>query len=272
MDKRIIAGIVIFFFAVTAYAGGLPYQSDTAPAPDFKFQPIKKSAKGRPYIGIIAGASIANIGKLQIDETANPVAGHNKYLPTNKHSSAVLYGINGGYEFKIKSNLLLSLGLGIYQSSNHSSKGQRWAVYPYDPSSNSHEFDYEYKVQSTRLMLETQFAWPVHFSKIKLIPFVSLGAGPALSFANSYQETEVAPVGASVSFKTKTNIRFAYQLGAGISCPFNADQSRLSIAYRYVDLGKAHFNSRADNLPYQLDVGKIKAHEVYLSYTHLFNF
>ena len=247
MDKKILAGIIVLFLAATA------------------------NAKGRPYIGIIAGASIAKIGKLQIDETADPVEGHNKYLSTNKHYGAVLYGINGGYEFKIKSNLLLSLGLGIYQSSNYSSKGQRWGIY-YAPDSVSHEFDYEYKVQSTRLMLEGQFAWPVRFGKTKLIPFVSLGAGSALNFANSYQETKIAPVGSSVPFKTKTNIRFAYQLGAGISCPFNADQSRLSIAYRYVDLGKAHFNSRADNLPYQLDVGKIKAHEVYLSYTHLFNF
>lgn len=224
---------------------------------------------GYPYFGIIAGASFTNIGKEQTDTSLGTQGLHYKYLSTDSYSGAVLYGINGGYEFKVRSNMLLSLGLGVYQGSNYSAKGQEFVVNPVGDS--SFRTDYTYKVRSTRLMLETQLAWRVYISHTeKIIPFITMGAGSALNYANSYHEADPA-IGNRADFKPHSNICFAYQLGAGISYPFNDDNSRLSISYRYIDLGKARFGARESGSAYFLDVGNIKANEIFIGYVHLFN-
>jgi opacity protein-like surface antigen len=227
--------------------------------------------RGHPYFGVITGSSIAKIGESQLDTTAGIDTGYTQYVHTNNYYGAFLYGINGGYEFKLGSNGLLSLGLGIYQTTDYHSRGQVWEVDA--PSGTStHQFDYEYKIHSNRFMAEAQFGWQFALKKIKLIPFVSFGIGPSLNFASYYSETAVYPdASASPGFNSHINTSFAYQLGAGIAYPLT-NYNRLSIAYRYADSGKAHFSSREGYPAYQLDTGRIRANEVYIGYTHLFDF
>jgi hypothetical protein len=235
----------------------------------------EKSVIGHPYLGIMAGMGFAKVDSNQQLDTTVTDDEYDKYLPANNLYSAAVYGLNGGYEFIISSNGLLSLGVGVYQSSDYRAKGQVWHVY--EPNGNDHIYDYRYRLQSTRFMFETQFAWQFDFKKIKLIPFISFGVGSALNFANSYEET---PVNSSAEvvpgFGSNKNTSFAYQLGAGIACPFSNDRDRLFVAYKYVDLGKAQFNARemvnGINGTYRLDVKKIIANEIYIGYTHLFNF
>jgi hypothetical protein len=235
----------------------------------------KKSAIGRPYFGIVVGVGIGRVGGEQQADTTDLMEYNEfyEYLPANNFYSAAVYGINGGYEFIGSSNGLLSLGVGVYQNSNYHGSGQIWHVLEFD--GRYHTFDYEYKLQSTRFMLETQFAWQFEFEKMKLIPFVSLGAGPSLNFANSYQETVADTTIMSVKseFRSNRNTSFAYQLGAGIAYPFNADCDRLFIAYRYIDLGTAQFNTTGVvGATYQLSVEKNRSNEIYIGYTHLFDF
>jgi len=240
-------------------------------------EPIKKvykdAASVYPYLSVVAGASVANIGKDQQD-IINMIRGtsyvYDQYSPANNYYSGVVaYGINGGYEFNIGAKALLSLGLGIYQNSKHSAKGKAYVVYR---GINAGEFEYEYNLQSTRFMAESQLAWQVDLNnKTKLIPFVLFGVGSSLNFVDNYKETstdEDAVV--RLGFESNTSTSFAYQIGVGIACPLNSN-NRLFATYRYVDLGQAHFGNRVD-YSYQLDVGKTGAHEVYLGYTHLFGF
>lgn len=232
--------------------------------------------ESHPYLSVMAGTGTSNkIGKQQLDTTPGINNGYWQYLSDSNYYTTIVCGLNGGYEFKLKTDILLSLGLGIYQNLNYHSNGQVWYVYlsPVQPQT-THEFNYEYKVLNTRLMLETQLAWPFCINNTRLIPFILLGIGPSLNLANSYQQKvvnsetnwQLLP-----DFRTKSTISFAYQLGLGMAYPFNSDRSRLFIAYRYVDLGHAYFTGREDYL-YQLDTGRIRANEVYLGYTHLFNF
>lgn len=231
----------------------------------------EKSVICHPYLGIMAGMSFADIGKQQLDTTPGIYYGYDKYVPTDDHSTVFVYGINGGYEFKLGTRGLLSLGMGIYQNSNYISKGKVWNINDVY-GINEHALNYEYKLQNTRFMFETQFAWQFNFKKTKLIPFVSLGVGPSLNFTNSYEDTKITPSATSRIFKSNQNTSLAYQVGAGVAYPFSNDRDRLFAAYRYVDSGKAHFNDPDGDSTYQLDVGRIRSNEICIGYTHLFDF
>ena len=167
---------------------------------------------------------------------------------------------------------LLSLGAGIYQNTNYHAKGLTIS-----PANNNEVFhNYEYRLQSTRFMVETQLAWQINFlNEKKLIPFISFGVGPSLNYANHYEEGKNMLFDRS-SFGSKTNTGFAYQLGVGLAFPFNTDHDRLFAAYRFVDLGVAKFavgtNTDHDYNPGYLNVGRVRSSEVCVGYTHLFDF
>jgi len=292
---KIAIGTAVTLFAVTinAFAYG-PEVSSTVTTPVFdsqskslnkpqststavtKFTTEKvsqKTAIGHPYLSIMVGVGFAKIGEQQSDTTAEIFGVQVQYFPNKEnYYGSPVYGINGGYEFKLGSSGLLALGIGLYESSNYNSKGQVWQKNE-DADTNTHAFDYEYKLQSTRLMLEAQLAWQFDLNKIKVIPFISLGAGSSLNFANSYEETAVDVPNPVAGFSSHRNTNFAYQLGAGIAIPFNNEHDRFFVAYKYVDLGKAQFNIRpGDPFLYQLNVGRIKTNEVCVGYTRLFGF
>jgi len=163
--------------------------------------------------------------------------------------------------------------LGLYQTTDYRATGDVWNI-DESTSTNTHLATYEYKLYSTRLMAETQLAVALDFKNATLMPFISVGIGSSLNAARSYEEkpTDHATFTAS-GFKPNLKPSFAYQFGAGLACPFNAGHDRLFAAYRFADLGQAHFK-KADNAPsaanMQLDIGKIRAHEVFVGYTHLF--
>jgi hypothetical protein len=122
-------------------------------------------------------------------------------------------------------------------------------------------------------MFEAQLAKVIKGMVIEVIPFINLGIGPSINYANSYQNEHVGKTGALGGFKNAWNVDCSYQLGLGLAIPFNTRQNRVAIGYRYVNLGTAKFNATDyDEEPkYKLDIGKIKSHEVYISYTHLFS-
>lgn len=231
--------------------------------------PSKFNKKNSLYLKALIGINLSNVGKQQLDTTAGPINGYTQYIPNNTYYSSISYGAGGGYEFKL-GYATLSLGIGIYQNSNNLATGQIWDI---EPSNYTHILNYQYKVFSSRFMLETQLGRMFQLNNtIKIMPFVLFGIGPALNFANSYRETVVYPNASRSNFNSKLNISLSYQIGAGISYPFNNDHSRLSITYRYVDLGKAIFDSKNELPKFKLDIGRIRTNEIYLTYTHLFDF
>jgi opacity protein-like surface antigen len=260
------------------YIATLP-PSNTAPPPT---KVLKKSPPITPrlsgymptnhfYVGAILGIDIANIGKNQLDNTFDPLNGSNQYLATgSSHDLAGIYGLNGGYEFSLGEHTLWSFGLGIYQTSEHTSKGEAWNIFP--DGTTDHVANYQYSLNAFRVMAETELGWQFNLQKASIIPFISLGIGSASNSAHSYEETAITSVNSlEAGFRSNTKTNFAYQLGAGLNYQFENNQDRLGLAYRYADLGNAEFDSRpAAPYTYKLDVGKIKTHEVYLIYTHLF--
>lgn len=208
MYKIIIStAVTLLILTTNAVAGGLdiaPFVFDSKATPPNKPQRtptvatkittekvFQKTIIGHPYLSAMIGAGFAKIGEQQSDTTAGIPGVQSQYFPNKEnYYGSPVYGVNGGYEFKLGSNGLLSLGIGLYESSNYNSKGQAWEVN--EPAGiNINNFDYEYKLQSTRLMLETQFAWQFYLNKTKVIPFILLGVGSSLNFANSYEETVV---------------------------------------------------------------------------------
>lgn len=237
-----------------------------------KLDPIiaKGKSTGHVYLGIMGGVSIAKVGEeiSYVDGEASFI--DDQYSPDSGYRSvAVAYGINGGYEFNLSPRVLLSFGIGIYQDLNNDAEGKLSLVY--DGISDD-RFDYKYNFLSTRFMFEGQLGWQFYLNnKRKLIPFVLLGAGPALNYVSNYKDNAASTFNVAESgFSSHTTTSFSYQLGAGIAYTVN-EHGRLFTTYRYVDLGKAHFGSSA-NYPYQLDIGKTKTQEIYLGYTYLFNF
>ncbi len=245
------------------------YNSDKVSATKFSPEITQKTSTGHPYLSIMGGVSIAKVGKEQNDMTGETSYIYNGYAPANYSSGIVAYGINGGYEFNLSPKVLLSLGLGIYQNLNHKAKGK---VYLVASDTNNHMFDYEYNLLSTRFMAEGQLAWQFCLgNKTKLIPFFSLGVGPSLNYVSNYNEQPVNQNHeVAAGFRSNTVTSLSYQVGGGVAFTVS-DHSRLFTAYKYADLGQAHFNNKVD-ASYQLDVGKTKAHEIYFGYTYLFDF
>lgn len=277
MSKLFFGAVVLSVVATNVFAGP-SYQSSHKANADVTYSAIAKSSESLSvsndslYVGVISGISISKIGKDQTDKTAGLANGYAQYLPTSNYKTTFLYGLNSGYEFKFNSNWMLSLGLGLYQNTNHSSKGDVWFVYEPDSRWNEHTLSYEYNFRSTRLMAELQIGHQFNLNKFKLIPFVSIGVGPSFNSVSGYSESAVAKNASVINgFGDNTTTDLAYQVGAGIACPFNDDHDRLSIAYRYGNFGKTNLDVASGYPDYKLDTGKITAHEVYIGYTHLFN-
>ena len=113
----------------------------------------------------------------------------------------------------------------------------------------------------------------------QFVPFINIGIGSAWNRLNGYKESPVDSTGyvALPPFQSHTNSNFAYQVGLGVGYAFNFDRyeadyqhERISLGYRYVNLGDASFGTRGAVYPYSLDTGRLISNEAYLTYTHLF--
>ena len=196
------------------------------------------------------------------------------YPLDDSHKTTVVFGINGGYEW-VGAGIMpaIALGLALDGAGNYDYAGQLIETAIGSPSSVL--YDYRYRINTTRLMAEAQFTWWLG----NFTPFINIGAGSSWNRMSGYKETPVDYTGyvALPAFKTHTNAHFAYQAGLGIGYAFNFSEpdceykhERVSIGYRYIDLGNASFEGRGAVYPYSLDMHKLTANEFYLTYTHLF--
>jgi hypothetical protein len=240
----------------------------------FLFSTSAFATHGHIYLGGTLSDSAATIGNgnptIQYDDGNSTDA----YPIHGRHANKVIIGVNGGYEFVGAGPMpVIALGLGIYGTpTDYDYKGQLIATTVGDPSSTL--YNYKYHVNSTRLMFEAQFTWLLE----KLAPFINVGLGPAWNRLSGYTESPVDSTGyvALPPFQSRINTNFAYQVGFGVGYAFNFRRSvsgspdRISLGYRYVNLGNTSLGTRGAVYPYNLDTGRLTHNEVYLSYTHLF--
>lgn len=197
-----------------------------------------------------------------------------EYPLRNRHNTSFLLGLNGGFEFEGNHFIpALELGLGLYATPGENRyHGQLIETAIGDPSSTL--YDYRFKLNSIRLMVETQFTWSVN----QFLPFISVGIGSAWNRLYGYKENPIDSTGyvALPPFKSYNNNNFAYQLGFGLGYAFNIGNNytghchdRVALAYRYVDVGNVKFGIRGSDYPYQLKFRRLNNHEIYLNYTHL---
>lgn len=149
-----------------------------------------------------------------------------------------------------------------------------------DPSSTL--YNYKFQISTTRLMVETQINWmlnsPSPFLN-KVFPFINIGIGPTWNKMNQYHEMAFNDMSYPplFPFQSRTQSNFAYQIGCGLGKVFSfkkaqSDEAsdKISVGYRYANLGHTTFGTRGLLYPYPLNIGSLQNNEVYLSYTHLF--
>lgn len=230
-----------------------------------------------PYLG---GSVAASAGEISND---NPTITYSSgtitdaYPLTSRTSTRAVLSLNGGFELMGQDDSpTFDVGIGVYSTpAGYGYNGNLVETAAGGPSTAL--FTYTYKVVSTRLMAEAQVNWVYK----DFAPFINGGIGVAWNSTKSYDEAPIADTTYSPlpNFQNKSMTNLAYQLGVGISYSFStyrhtkADDyksERISLGYRYANLGNAEFGTRGATYPYPLDIGSLKTNEIYFSYTHLF--
>lgn len=252
-------------------------------------------SKKQILIGIFAflstGSSYAALGHFYLEGTtgvslskldhANPRISYDNgifndaYPLHGNQSNRMMMSGNIGYELTGSNGIpSLALGVGLFGTPTDYSYTGHLIETPLGDTSNT-LYNYRFNVNSIRLMAEAQLSWTIG----NIVPFINGGIGSAWNRLSGYNEIPVASSGfvALPPFQSHTNTNFAYQVGVGLGYGFNFaapasafKQERVSLGYRYANLGTASFKTRGQVYPYPLNFGKIQSNEIYLSYTHLF--
>jgi opacity protein-like surface antigen len=234
------------------------------------------SATGHMYAGASLGGSYAHIGNSSPQITySSGVPIIDDYPLGSQNVSTTMLSLNGGYEYPGANWMpAIAVGLGLYTNpADYDFNGQ--VIETVTGEAPARLYNYTYNINNTRLMAEVQLTWLMKH----LSPFISFGAGPGWNRTNSYMESVVTSTGfvALPPFQSRNNLNLAYQAGIGVSFAFNyanpaADflQDRISIGYRYVNMGQTSFGTRGVEYPHSLNTGSLQTNDIYISYTHLF--
>lgn len=231
---------------------------------------------GHPYVGGLGGVSVAKVGQTYPKISYADASIVDNYPLNSNHSSIGIGGLYAGYEFNEfnaqKWKPAVAVGVGVYQSGQFDLRGQ---LIETTDGTTTTLYDYKYSISSTITMAEVQFTWMLG----TIMPFVNLGLGSSINRSMDYVETVVnsstfAPFS---HFQSRTHAECAYQAGFGVSTSFNFPQEaaefkheRLSLGYRFADLGTASLGTRGASYPYQLNVGQLRTYDVFVAFTHLF--
>lgn len=230
---------------------------------------------GRIYVGATLGTNTSDIrGTPQIHYYNGNLT--DAYPFSDNNPTRFMPGLNAGFEFASASfRPAIALGLGIYSlPSPLTFEGRLIETAKGDPAFVL--YHYHFNLQSTRLMFEAQFMWMMK----QLSPFIQIGIGPAWNHLNGYNESSVDNVScvALPPFHSHTNLNLAYQIGIGVAYAFNfphyeasSPKERISLTYRYVNLGDNSFGTRGSDYPFKLDTDNLKSTEIFVTFTHLFS-
>lgn len=230
---------------------------------------------GQGYIGGSVEAAFANI-----DNSHPSIRYYDNLLtdfyPANQDSSTrTVLNLNGGYEFFGQGYMpAIAVGLGVYTNPT----AYRYKGHVNEQAADDPAFllyNYSYKIRSTRLMAEGKFTWQIK----QFLPYIDIGLGSAWNRLNHYSETAATAENYVVypPFRSSTRTNFAYQAGLGLGYGFNFNpcctgekHERVSLGYRYANVGNISSGIRNADYPFRLNVGNLSTNSVYLAYTHLF--
>jgi hypothetical protein len=236
---------------------------------------IDPMVMGHYYLSVGAATSQLHVDKTHWNVTYYGGFLNDAYPGGNNNTNAAVFDLHGGYEFTgMGWKPAIAVGLGGYlMPSEYGENGQLIETALGDAPSTL--YNYKYNVSSSRLMAEAKFTWTFnHFT-----PFIDVGVGAGWTRPKNYAETSTDAIGypALPPFGNHTNTNVAYQAGLGVGYAFNFNQNvsdfqheRISLGYRYVNLGNVTFNSRGSVYPYKLNLGRLSTNDLYLTYTHLF--
>lgn len=233
------------------------------------------ASDGHFYLGGDIGTSQASlsISNPQITYYYNYFT--DAYPLNNTHSTTGMIGLNGGYEFSGNGEKpAVAIGVGIYNTPEHYNYSGTVITTPVESPATT-LYTYQYQVSSMRIMAESKLSWTI---KDHIVPFVDFGIGDARNTFSHYEETaEPGYFVAYPGFQSKTSNNLAYQAGFGCGYAFNlgnqssaVQHERLSLAYRFVNLGDTSFDARSAAYPYALHTGRLKTQDIYLNFTHIF--
>lgn len=230
------------------------------------------------YLGGSLGGSSGQISASDPSITYADGTITDTYPLNRRNSIRSIFSLNGGYELMgLEGNPTFDIGIGVYSTpTGYAYNGNLIETDTAAGGAGVTLYNYSYRVSSTRIMLEGQ----INFVLGNFSPFINAGIGSAWNNASSYDES---PAGAATypplpSFANKSMTNFAYQGGVGISYLFSTGAyredefkpERLSLGYRYANLGSAGFGTRGATYPYPLNIGTLTTNDIYLSYTHFF--
>jgi hypothetical protein len=184
----------------------------------------------RPVASLALGADVLTTHMNQYVTFISPF--QNNYVSNNRKVD-IVGGLFLGVEQSVYCNLLGQVGVSYYQNANYQAQG---VVYQFaDPGLG--DFNYQYNIQSQRLLLETKLLGT--YQEV-YHPFINLGVGEAINKAYQYTETPTnsASVPMYPGFGGKTTHSLAYLVGLGVEADV-ANHTRLGLMYRYVNLGRA---------------------------------
>lgn len=257
-------GVTKNFFKKYVFLGSFYLISSFADASDGHF-----------YLGGDLGTSQANLGINNPEITYYYNYFTDAYPLNNTHATTGMLGLNGGYEFSgSEKKPAVAVGIGIYNTPEHYNYSGTVIETPVQSPATT-LYTYQYQISSMRIMAESKLTWTI---KNHVVPFVDFGVGRAWNTLSHYQETaEPGYFVAYPGFQAKTSINLAYQAGFGCGYAFNLidhnssiQHERLSLAYRFVNLGDTSFDARSAAYPYALHTGRLKTQDVYLNFSHVF--
>lgn len=242
----------------------------------FLFSASVYAIPGHIYIGGAIESATVNVGQTNPQLTYNNDTLTDNYPINDSNNTKAVISLNGGYEFNGEGKTpAIAVGIGAYTTPNaYHFNGQVNETPLGDPTFLLYQ--YQYNIKNTRLMLETQFTWQIR----QFAPFINVGIGPSWNQFSGYSETVATPDGyvSLPPFSSETATQFAYQIGVGIGYLFNFTQNnacgfqheRVSLGYRYANLGNLSSGIRNEDYPFKLELGSLRTNSIYLAYTHLF--
>lgn len=189
---------------------------------------------------VLGGGTYSNFGSenttVQLNNSVT-----NEYDANNNSNWNLLGGIGIGYTFPLSPLFQLStylsgyvVGMGMVEGVEH----------PFvNDNPNYDTLDYQFKVNSYALMLESRLA----VTRYPLQPFVLAGIGGSWNELFNYEESPTNPNGTAApvpeGFSDHGEASFAYQVGVGLQYNFLQGDTgqctwQVSLDYRYMNFGE----------------------------------